>query len=756
MARALLGLACIVVLAGAGSSPARAAAPGTTHVLMISGGGSPQQNFASHLSHLRQMAALVTAAGIPRDRITIISADGNAAGADLARREVEPDRFWLLEGTELAEPLEEPLTFASSSVDGFSLLPATRATVQKYFAGARTRLRPGDTLFLYVTDHGTQHGSDPLENRITLWGRGESLSVRQLRAQIETLPAGVRVVSLMSQCFSGAFARIREARGVAACGYFASTADRPAYGCYPETEGREKVGHSFEVMEALAASGRLPDAHAEVLVRDQTPDVPLRSSDDYLHDLVARAARAAGQGEDAFTDGLLREAWKDRGAWEQELRLLDRIGQAFGLLSPRSLSEIADQRRTLEKLADQLRTHGKAWGDTLGDMTAANFVRLLGAEPEWRTRLAPRVLRGLAPEPRRAMVQLLLQDLWQQAGQETGRRDRMQTLAGKADTAQAAAYRVEVRLAVLLRLRTLLAAIAGRVHLASAASKEEVQRFEALRACEDFSLPLRPQGLPPQPERPFPPLDDELRAADAVAPAWLGVVFKPLGPGLRQRLGVGVGASQVEHVVPGSPAAAAGLEPGDVIAGAAGRRFGEPNELRTFTALSGIGESAPLETFRDGQRRMVTIVFRPFPSERPAMPGPPVLSSAAPPLSGVAFRGALPAALGGGKQHLLFFWATWCVPCKEAVPAVLAFARERGVSVLAISDEPAADLEAFFRRWRDPFPDVVVSDETRKTFVSYGVSGTPTFVLVDGAGKVQGHAVGYSPVRGLRLPGVRP
>src|SRR5262245_27236673 len=40
-------------------------------VLMISGGGSPAENYQSHLGHLRQLSALLIARGVPRERISI-------------------------------------------------------------------------------------------------------------------------------------------------------------------------------------------------------------------------------------------------------------------------------------------------------------------------------------------------------------------------------------------------------------------------------------------------------------------------------------------------------------------------------------------------------------------------------------------------------------------------------------------------------------------------------------------------------------
>jgi hypothetical protein len=116
----------------------------------------------------------------------------------------------------------------------------------------------------------------------------------------------------MSQCFSGGFANLARARTTgdlpdgSTCGYFSTTATRPAYGCYPENRGRDNVGHSFHFIEALAETGDFARAHQEVLVTDASPDVPLRTSDVFLADLLQRAAAAQGKDSNAFVDGLLR------------------------------------------------------------------------------------------------------------------------------------------------------------------------------------------------------------------------------------------------------------------------------------------------------------------------------------------------------------------------------------------------------------------------------------------------------------------
>jgi len=575
---------------------ANSAAPTSrTRAVLINGGGSAERNYQSHVLHLRELLDLLADRRIAADRIVVFASDGDDPQLDMAVLEPSPaDELWMLEGAALSSQLSPQIHLTDTRIDGFTMLPATHDAIAQWFNREGRDLRSGDTLLLYVTDHGWRNPSDSSNNAIVLWG--EKLTVKELSALLRGLAPGVRVVMLMSQCFSGSFAYAAyEAGGANVCGYYSATAERRAYGCYAENRGKKNLGHSFRFVEALRGFGNFPQAHDRVLLSDRTPDVPNRSSDHYLERVLRARAHELGVSFESLVDELLEQAWKDELHYSSMFALIDRIGEMYGAFGPRTLSELGERSRTLSEMSRELDGYVKRWRTSLLDLERENFRRFLIDNPYWREFVQRDFLAELSGADRQQLRSWLVADMVLFTESQPQVRRRMNLLRKMSKKAAAAHYRMEVRLGAALRMRTLLLRIAGLVYLDRDGRDEEHVTFERLDACEDFAFAdRRTSGLARSrmPE-PYPPLSEELELLGVLAPGWLGIEYRSLG-----------GAVEVLSVTPESPAATAGLRVGDVILGPPGAHFAEPNRLREWIVTSMVDDVRQLEV-RRGQTTLV-------------------------------------------------------------------------------------------------------------------------------------------------------
>jgi thiol-disulfide isomerase/thioredoxin len=111
-----------------------------------------------------------------------------------------------------------------------------------------------------------------------------------------------------------------------------------------------------------------------------------------------------------------------------------------------------------------------------------------------------------------------------------------------------------------------------------------------------------------------------------------------------------------------------------------------------------------------------------------------------------------------GKPVVLFLWAHWCGDCKKQGPILDALVnkyKSSGITVIAPTQrfgyverrKPASPAEelAYIERIRDEFYPWMkttwapISDEV---YMKYGVSTTPTYVMIDRDGKVSSYLPG--------------
>ncbi|MBO9732844.1 MAG: TlpA family protein disulfide reductase [Chitinophaga sp.] len=100
-----------------------------------------------------------------------------------------------------------------------------------------------------------------------------------------------------------------------------------------------------------------------------------------------------------------------------------------------------------------------------------------------------------------------------------------------------------------------------------------------------------------------------------------------------------------------------------------------------------------------------------------------------------------------GKYLLVDFWASWCGPCRQAIPKVKELYsnyKDKGFEVVSISID--TDKNAWKKAMKEeamPW-DQMLSDNKDKTMEQFQFSGIPTMYLVDREGKIIERITGYT------------
>lgn len=246
-----------------------------------------------------------------------------------------------------------------------------------------------------------------------------------------------------------------------------------------------------------------------------------------------------------------------------------------------------------------------------------------------------------------------------------------------------------------------------------------------------------PANATPGEASPSRPREVELRFPREAVP-WLGVE-------LRATTGAEPGVA-VTRVLSGSPAARAGLRPGDVLVQLGEAAVTEPARVADWVASQAAGTEHPISLLRAGEQRLFRVLLegRPEFEDRLRLE---LVGRPAPEIAGVAtFQGEVSSLQElRGRVVVLEFWASFCGVCRYLAPRLDDWHRTykpQGAEVVGITvDPPHLGREV---AQRTGMSYTLASDPDGKVTNTYLASQIPVVIVIDRQGIVADAMVGYS------------
>jgi len=137
----------------------------------------------------------------------------------------------------------------------------------------------------------------------------------------------------------------------------------------------------------------------------------------------------------------------------------------------------------------------------------------------------------------------------------------------------------------------------------------------------------------------------------------------------------------------------------------------------------------------DPQRLPSVLIGREAPNaELPALDG---LLASRVPVPGIAA-----GDLARGQVTIVNIWASWCGPCRQEHPTLIALSRRDDIRVVGINyKDNDVNARRFLGQLGNPY-DAVGVDTTGRIAVDWGLTGVPETFIVDGEGIIRYKHIG--------------
>ncbi len=143
------------------------------------------------------------------------------------------------------------------------------------------------------------------------------------------------------------------------------------------------------------------------------------------------------------------------------------------------------------------------------------------------------------------------------------------------------------------------------------------------------------------------PIIEQLKSGKKIERGYLGVSIQPVNQDIADALGLPKNRGEIVQVVrDDSPAKAAGIEPGDIVTKVNGKEITPDQSLSFLVANTPPGTRIPVELYRDGERRTVSLTVGQFPSDEELAQEQTFDPDAETPMPGSSGSGMIEQSLG--------------------------------------------------------------------------------------------------------------